>query len=153
MGTKARLAVIGTGSIGRAIALGFVGAGRFDPDHITLTRRKTHLLADLAGQGFQTQSDNRDAVKRADIVFVAVEPQQIDGVLEEIAADLDPRRHLLVSIVSGASIGAILKRIGKDLPVARAMPNTGTALACSMTCVATMQSKDWPAGIASHPPT
>jgi pyrroline-5-carboxylate reductase len=137
MGKQAELAIIGTGNIGRAIALGFVSAGRFEPSQIILTRRKVELLEDLAGKGFRTQSDNRDAVRSAGLVLVAVEPQQIDAVLDEIGPDLDPRRHVLVSVVSGASIRAIVDRLGRDLPVVRAMPNTGTALGRSMTCVAT----------------
>ncbi len=137
MGSEARLAILGTGNIGRAIALGLAAAGRFEPANLILTRRKVGSLADLADREFQTQSDNRDAVRRADTVLVAVEPQQLDALLDEIAPDLDPARHLLVSVVSGAEIGAMLGRIGKELPVVRAMPNTAIALGHSMTCLAT----------------
>ena len=108
---------------------------------IILTRRKAERLDDLAGQGYQTQSDNRDAVRRADVVVAAVEPKQLDGVLDEIAPDLDPKRHMLISVVSGASIADMVKRLGKEMTVVRAMPNTGIALARSMTCIA-MNSTD-----------
>jgi len=137
MGKQARLAIIGTGNIGRAMALGLAAAGRFERSEIVLTRRKVERLQDLAAEGFQVQDDNRDAVRRTEIVIVAVEPQQLDPVLKEIGADLDPARHLLISVVSGASIRAIVRQTGKDLPVARAMPNTGIALTRSMTCIAT----------------
>ena len=73
------------------------------------------VIEDLAAQGFPTQSDNRDAVRRADVVIVAVEPHQLNGVLQEIAGDLDGQRHLLVSVVSGASIDAMLEQVGKPL--------------------------------------
>jgi pyrroline-5-carboxylate reductase len=75
-------------------------------------------------------------VRRADIVVAAVEPHQLDGLLQEIAADLDPARHLLISVIPGASIGDIRQQIGKDVPVVRAMPNTAIALGQSMTCLA-----------------
>jgi pyrroline-5-carboxylate reductase len=136
MARRAELAIIGAGNIGRAMALGLAAAGRFEPSRMILTRRKVERLGDLETRGWQVQSDNRDAVRRTDLVIVAVEPQQLDGVLAEIAPELDPDRHLLVSVVSGASIAAILKQVGKPLHVVRAMPNTGIALGHSMTCVA-----------------
>lgn len=137
MGSKARLAIIGTGNIGRAMAIGLAATPRFPAGGIILTRRKAELLEDLAARGFVTQSDNRDAVRQAEVIVVAVEPQQLDGVLAEIGPELDPARHVLVSVVSGASIADILRRLGRELPVVRAMPNTGIALGRSMTCLAT----------------
>lgn len=142
MGAKAQLTIIGTGNIGRAMATGLVAAKRYKAAEIVLTRRKVDRLQDLAAQGFQTQSDNRDAVRRADVVIVAVEPTQLDGVLSEIAPDLDAGRHLLVSVVSGASITDMLGQLEGELPVVRAMPNTGIALASSMTCLATNSDSD-----------
>ncbi|MGH2570672.1 MAG: pyrroline-5-carboxylate reductase family protein, partial [bacterium] len=127
------LAVLGAGNIGRAMALGLAAAGRFQPRDVILTRRHADALDDLAQQGFRTTSDNGEAVRAADVVVVAVAPQQLDQVLQEIAGDLDPERHVLVSVVSGAAISAIRERIGKDLPIVRAMPNTAIALGQSMT--------------------
>jgi pyrroline-5-carboxylate reductase len=136
MESSARLAILGTGNIGRAMALGVVRAGRFEPGELILTRRRAELLSDLAGQGFHTQSDNRDAVRRAPTVILAVEPQQLDALLREIAPDLDPARHLLISVVSGAGIRDVLRAVGRELRVVRAMPNTAIALGKSMTCLA-----------------
>jgi len=135
--SNARLAILGTGNIGRAIALGLVSAGRYDSGQVILTRRKVHLLKELAQRGFTTLDDNREAVRQATIVVVAVEPHQLDGLLQEVAPDLDPARHLLISVVSGAGIADILGQIGKPIPVVRAMPNTAIALGRSMTCLAT----------------
>lgn len=142
MQSQAELAIIGTGNIGRAMAVGLAAAGRVAPQSMILTRRDVGPLADLAQQGFQTQADNRDAVRRADIVAVAVQPRQLDGVLQEIAPDLDPARHLLISLVSGAGIAAILRQLGRELPLVRAMPNTGIALGRSMTCLAMNFERD-----------
>ena len=134
--TTGRLAILGTGNIGRAIAVGLAAAGRFQPNEIWLTRRNLAHLEDLAAKGFLTTADNRQAVSQADTVIVAVEPQQLDALLREIASDLDPARHLLISVVSGVSISDIVRQVGKDFPVVRAMPNTAIALGQSMTCLA-----------------
>ena len=137
MSSNTQLAIIGTGNIGRAMAVGLASAGRFKREEMILTRRKVERLEDLAAEGFKTQQDNRDAVRRASVVVLAVGPQQLDPVLQEIGPDLDPKRHLLISVVSGASIAAMLRQTGKGLAVVRAMPNTGIAVGRSMTCVST----------------
>jgi len=136
MSRQAELAILGTGNIGRAIAVGLAAAGRFELPSMILTRRHVEPLADLGTRGFQVQTDNRDAVRRATTIVVAVEPQQLDPLLDEIKSELDAERHLLISVVSGAAIAAIVRRVGKRLAVVRAMPNTAIAIRQSMTCLA-----------------
>ncbi|MDH3284746.1 MAG: pyrroline-5-carboxylate reductase [Acidobacteriota bacterium] len=137
MNATSRLAILGTGNIGRALATGLSSSGRMKPAELILTRRKIHLLEDLAAEGFTVQADNVDAVRCADTLIAAVEPQQLDPLLREIAPAVEPDRHLLISVVSGASIADIVGRLGKEVPVVRAMPNTAAALGRSMTCLST----------------
>ena len=137
MKAQGRLAILGAGNIGRAMAVGLERAGVFRPGEITLTRRNPGHLDDLKARGFETGSNNRDAVRKAAVVVVAVAPQDLNGVLAEVAPDLDPKRHLLISVVSGASIADIRVETGRDLAIVRAMPNTAIAIGQSMTCLAT----------------
>jgi pyrroline-5-carboxylate reductase len=130
------LAIIGAGNIGRAMALGLTAHGLCTPAQVTLTRRQVDRLDDLAAQGFQVTKDNLAAVAGASVVVVAVEPQQLDGVLDAIGSALDPDRHVLVSVVSGANIADIARRLPREIPVVRAMPNTAMSLGRSMTCLA-----------------
>ncbi len=141
MATDARLALLGAGNIGKALAFGLAEAKKFLPGEMILTRRRLHHVEDLVAQGFVVQTDNIDAVRRAPLVVVAVEPKQLDGLLQEIGPHLDPARHVVFSVVSGAGIGDILAQLGKDVPVVRAMPNTAMAVGQSMTCLAS-RSKD-----------
>jgi pyrroline-5-carboxylate reductase len=133
---ETKLAILGVGNIGRAMAQGLVAAGTFRPEEILLTRRSTGSLDDLAGQGFSVGGDNQDAVRRSRLVVAAVQPRQLDDLLDDIAPAIDSTRHVVVSVVSGASIAAIVGRLGKEVPVVRAMPNTAIAVGSSMTCVA-----------------
>lgn len=130
------IAIIGGGNIGTAIARGLVGVKKYGPEQIIITRRQVDKLAELSRRGFQVQADNRDAVRRAGHIVIAVLPQQLAEVLEVIAPELQVGRHQIVSIVSGVSIGEISKLIGKDIPVVRAMPNTAAEIGESMTCLA-----------------
>ncbi|TMQ66319.1 MAG: pyrroline-5-carboxylate reductase [Candidatus Eisenbacteria bacterium] len=130
-----RLAILGAGNIGAAIAEGLVQAGGRSPADITVTRRKTELLESFRGRGFTVSGNNREAVRGAVMVLVAVEPQQIDGLLREIAPDLKPGAHTLISVVSGVSIAQIRAIVGTQLAVVRAMPNTAIGIRDSMTCI------------------
>jgi len=135
-GHERRIAILGAGNIGQALALGWVTAGYCRPESITLTRRQLPQLEPFAARGFATTVDNAAAVRGADVVVVAVQPQQLASVLEQIRPVLEPGRHLLISVVSGASIAEIRAVVGAGVQVVRAMPNTGIAISESMTCVA-----------------
>ncbi|HNS51476.1 MAG TPA: pyrroline-5-carboxylate reductase [Anaerolineae bacterium] len=134
MGT--RIAIIGVGNIGTAIANGLVRSERFPAGEITLTRRRAHLLEAMRQQGFNIAPDNRSAVRQADVIIVAVEPQQVDRVLAEISPELRPGRHIVVSVVTGASTREIARQLGEGIAIVRAMPNTAIAVRESMTCIA-----------------
>jgi pyrroline-5-carboxylate reductase len=131
-----KLAVLGGGNLGRALALGWVAAGRFQPSDIRVTRRQADKLQDLAALGYMTGGDNAAAIGDADLVVLAVQPQQLDELLADIAVVLDEKRHRLISVVTGVSIAQIRRRIGNRVPLVLAMPNTAVAIGESMTCLA-----------------
>jgi len=130
------LAILGCGNIGTAIAKGLKVAELFSPNQIMVTRRDSFQLKPLAEEGFDTQFNNLSAVKQANTVIVAVQPQQLKNLLWEIREELDPERHLIISVVTGVTIDEIKKQLGKDIPVIRAMPNTAISIRESMTCLA-----------------
>jgi pyrroline-5-carboxylate reductase len=135
MSTK-KAAVLGGGNIGLSIAQGLVNSELYTASNIFLTRRNTGPLKEYAGLGYNITSDNNKAVIESDIIIVAVQPQQLDGLLNDIKENLDVKKHTLISVVSGASVKAIKKQVGKDVTVIRAMPNTAIAIRESMTCLA-----------------
>lgn len=131
-----RIAILGAGNLGTSIANGLVESGRFSPERITLTRRRMHLLDPMKARGFDVRKDNAEAVRCSTVVIIAVEPQQIDDLLEEIRPHLLPGKHVVISTVTGASVAQIAGQIGKDVAVVRAMPNTAIGVRESMTCLA-----------------
>ncbi len=142
------LAILGVGNIGSSIASGLGQSDQFSPQHITLTRRKIHLLESFQQQGFLITAQNLEAIKYADVIIITVEPQQLDGVLQEISPELNPEKHIVISVVSGASIKEISEQIGKSVPVVRAMPNTAIAIRESMTCLASHKTHNGAIAIA-----
>ena len=132
-----KLAILGAGNIGAAIADGLVDSKRFAPADIVLTRRRADLLEGFRSRGFGIAKGNQEAARESRVIIIAVEPRQIDDVLREISGDLRPDRHELVSVVSGVSIAQIRAIVGREVPVVRAMPNTAISIRESMTCLAT----------------
>jgi pyrroline-5-carboxylate reductase len=137
MAGSKRIAILGGGNIGSAIARGLAAAGLAGPGEITLTRRKAESLLALKSEGFAVTTENVKAVRDSGLIFLAVTPQQLNALLEEIRPEVDSRRHTVVSIVSGATIAEIRKHLGDRVVVVRAMPNTAIAIRQSMTCLAT----------------
>lgn len=131
-----RLTIIGAGNIGTSIAKGIVKAGLLKPEQIILTRRHVELLSKLSFDGYGIMSDNVSAIKSADFIILAVEPQQANPVLKEIAEHLCSDSQILMSVVSGLSIRDINNIAGTSVPVVRIMPNTAIAIRESMTCIA-----------------
>jgi len=137
MSKSKKLAIIGAGNLGGSIARGLKESGSYNPKKIVLTRRHIEHLAEFEKMGFKIEKDNVKAVNWADILILAVEPQKINHVLKEIGPEVDEKRHVLISCVTGVSIKQIKKGLQKEAVVVRAMPNTGVAVLESMTCLAT----------------
>ncbi|MFC5282210.1 pyrroline-5-carboxylate reductase [Pedobacter alpinus] len=131
------ITIIGSGNMGLSLAKGLVKSGLYTADAITLTRRSLGGLKEFAAQGFQTSIDNAEAVKNADIIVLAVLPQQVNKVLDEIKSSINPKTQLFTSVVSGVTCKNIKEKLYDDLEVVRVMPNTAIAIQQSMTCFAT----------------
>ena len=129
------LSILGCGNIGSEIAMGLVNAKLFTADRIILTRRSMELLKPFAEKGFAITADNKEALKKSDIVIITVTPQHLNDLLEEIKNEVNPGKHTVLSVVSGASIKQIKNHIGKEVPVVRVMPNTAIGIRESMTCI------------------
>ncbi|MCB0744108.1 MAG: pyrroline-5-carboxylate reductase [Ignavibacteriales bacterium] len=134
MKNKKTISIIGCGNIGSAIANGLVSTG-YKPSQIYLTKRKAKDLEEYKSKGFNTATDNKIAVAKSEIIILAVTPQQLNVVLDDIKSAINIKKHIIMSVVSGASIKQIKNNIGMEVPVVRVMPNTAIAIQESMTCI------------------
>ncbi|MDB5193964.1 MAG: proC [Segetibacter sp.] len=136
-----RIAIIGGGNLGSAIAEGLISSGFIESEHIIITKRNIETLGALAEKGVLVSNDNNEALRFADVIILAIKPFQVQAVLEGIKDKLDESRHMLISVVTGVFIKDILSITGKQLKVFRAMPNTAIAIQQSMTCVCNQNAK------------
>lgn len=131
---KNKIAIIGGGNLGSAIAEGLIKSKFCKAEEICITKRNAATLKALQAKGVKTGSDNAAAVKQSQLVILAVKPYQVSEVLNSFKKELTGN-HILVSVVTGVLIKDIEEIIKKKLPVCRAMPNTAIAIRESMTCI------------------
>lgn len=127
--------IIGAGNIGLALADGLIKSGNCEAADITVTRRSATALERLQQKGFVVTSDNKEAIRNADIIFLCTLPQQLNGVLDEIKEGLGTETQLLVSVVTGVHTDDIKQRLHADVRIVRVMPNTAMRVNQSMTCL------------------
>ncbi len=131
-----KIAIIGGGNLGTAIAEGLIQSGFVAPKHILITRRNIQTLQPLERKGVLVSDKNEEAVRYADLVILAVKPFQVDDILSSLRSEFRGDRQVLVSVVTGISIEHISGIRGNKVPVVRAMPNTAISIQESMTCIA-----------------
>ena len=129
-----KIAIIGGGNLGTAIAEGLIKSKFCKPADIIITKRNLNTLEHLAKKGVAISSDNNEAIKASELIILAIKPFQVTDVLHKVKKDLSANK-ILVSVVTGVLIDDIATIIKKKMPVCRAMPNTAIAIQESMTCL------------------
>jgi pyrroline-5-carboxylate reductase len=137
METK-QIAILGTGSMGKAILSGMLAA-RTSPASVRVTTKsKASADAISSNHGVQAtalESDsaaNSSAAKGADLVILAVKPNMILETLSEVAAFLKPD-CLVVSVAAGITTAAMEEQLSGNTAVVRAMPNTPSVVGLGVT--------------------
>jgi pyrroline-5-carboxylate reductase len=130
-----KIAIIGGGNLGTAIAEGLISSSFISPQNILITKRNIDNLKPLQDKGVLVTTDNKQAVDFADVVILAVKPFQSKEVLASINDWFNVEKHVFVSVVTGISIKEMSSLLPAQLPVFRAMPNTAIAIQQSMTCI------------------
>ena len=129
-----KIAIIGGGNLGTAIAEGLLKSNYAKANDIIVTRRNTSLLTNLKSKGISVTENNSEAVSKSELIILAVKPFQIAEVLEGLKSQLTAK-HIVVSVVTGFLTKDIEDIITIKIPVFRAMPNTAIAIQESMTCL------------------
>ncbi len=125
-----RIAVIGGGVMGEALIVGF--QRRMTPQPIVVVAEKREdRAADLAGRLGVLLATPVDACAGADVVILVVKPQDVRGVVDEIAPSIDDQT-LVISIAAGITTASI-EAVVPQAHVVRAMPNTPARIESGVT--------------------
>ncbi|NJE25184.1 pyrroline-5-carboxylate reductase [Thermococcus sp. MV5] len=120
-----RIAVIGAGTIGSAVAKALTEEG-YD---VIVTRRKIEKVKWLGKYGVEISNDNKAAAEKADVIILTVKPNKVKKVLEEIKPAVEGK--ILISFAAGLSLN-FLKKL-TDAKLVRAMPNIAILVKESFT--------------------
>lgn len=130
-----RIAVIGVGNMGAALAGGIVKAGLVDPARIIASDADRERLKTISDRWkIIAANDNTEAVQGSDVILLAVKPQTIPAVLDEIRSTIVPRQMVL-SIAAGVRTSFVEERLTVPCPVVRAMPNTPALMGCGIAAI------------------
>jgi pyrroline-5-carboxylate reductase len=127
------LAVLGAGNMGRALIGGLLRHG-MRPEGIAVGERHEAARVTLSQElGITATADNAAAIRKADVVVLAVKPQDAGSVLAPLAALLRQRQTLVLSVAAGIRIQALQSWCGAEVPVIRAMPNRPALVGAGVT--------------------
>ncbi len=124
MTAPAAIGFLGAGQMASALARGWTAAGLLDParslasDPYPAARDKFQ-----SATGARSVEGNADVLVGADVIVLAVKPQAMAGLLDEVSPWVEPR-HLFVSIAAGVTLQQLADGLGREARVVRVMPNT-----------------------------
>ena len=128
-----KIAILGTGNLGKSIANGLLSKGNVTSLYLT-KRNLTSLKEFERHQNTQITSDNAEAVKHSDVIILAVQPAHIKNILKEIKPSLG-QNSIIISTITGLTIANLEEELSPDIPFIRSMPNTAISVGESMTCL------------------
>ncbi len=121
---------IGAGQMATALAKGFLAAGTLSPELIVacdVIPEAGHRFVERTGA--RLAASNRDVASQANVLFLAVKPQQMLHVLADLR-DVIHNEHLIVSIAAGVSLKAMAAGLSHEVRLIRVMPNTPCLVGC-----------------------
>lgn len=126
---------IGTGNMGYAFISGMCRGNIVPPECIMISARNVERLEKIQ-EVFDVRATTKNKViaKMADILILAVKPQQYKDIILEIKDDVK-KDVIIISIAAGLEIASIEKWFGQPMHIARSMPNTPALINEGMTAI------------------
>jgi len=136
MPSKLTIGFLGAGKMATALAKGFVRAGLVSAKQIMAGDPSENATAAFAQDaGAKTTAFNPDVAEFAQVLILAVKPDQAVSVLAEIRERFT-EKHLLISIAAGVPIAKLEAALGAGARIIRVMPNTPALVGASATAYA-----------------
>ncbi len=127
------IAILGAGKIGEALLSGLLTAGR-PAGELMLSERSADRAAELSRRYEVRAVDVPTAAREADVLVVAVKPQDIGPLLDQVAPAITPDT-LVVSVAAGLPTSLYESHLPAGVPVVRVMPNTPILVGEAMSAI------------------
>ncbi|HEX7354554.1 MAG TPA: pyrroline-5-carboxylate reductase [Mycobacteriales bacterium] len=128
-----RVAILGAGMLGESLLSGLLASGRPAADMVISERHEARAtqLADTYGV---TVASSADAARGAEVVFLAVKPQDMGALLGEIAGAVTAST-LVVSMAAGVTLATLEAGLPDGTPLVRVMSNTPVRIRMAMSAL------------------
>ncbi len=130
-----RIAFIGGGHMTTALVSGLLRHGTVVDSVRVADPVAAHLERLAFEYGVRGSTDNLEVVADADLVVLAVKPQDMAAAARGIARGLTDRRRLVVSVAAGIRLVDLERWLGKGIPMVRAMPNRPALIGAGITAL------------------
>ncbi len=130
-----RAAILGAGKMGGILLKAMLEKRLLSTKSTVATVQHEERAKVLSKQWhIPVSTDNKSAVRGADLIFLCVKPQVVDDVIQQIRPNIS-KKQLVISVAASVRTGEIEKAFGSDVPVIRAMPNTPCSQGVGMTAL------------------
>ncbi len=127
-----KIGLIGAGNMASALLGGMLNAKIIQPGDAVISDMNEDKLKTWQKIGVKVTTDNKETERLADILILAVKPNVMERVLNQLTGD---KNKIYVSIAAGITLSYLEKHLGADQKIVRTMPNTPAQVGCGMTVV------------------
>jgi pyrroline-5-carboxylate reductase len=132
-----KIGIIGGGQMAEALIKGFLERDLFSPKEILISEPVGERRQYLGEYYYiQTTQNNSELVNKCNLILLAVKPQVMGKVLEEIRDNINPEKHLILTIAAGLPLSFYEKRLPQKTKIVRIMPNTCALIHKSISAIA-----------------
>lgn len=118
-----KLGFIGCGNMAKAMIRQIITKGLCQPEDVVASALRWETLETAHNElGITVAHDNRTVVREADIVFLAIKPQDYKNVITEIRYEIE--KQLIVTVAPGKTLKWVEETFERDVKIVRTMPNT-----------------------------
>lgn len=143
-----KIAFVGGGNMAEAVLGGLIRHKTLDRAQILIAEKNPERCAYLQQEyQVETVSDNQEAARRSQTIFLAVKPQILNEVKEEIRPFLS-ENHLVISILAGTSRAKLAAALGESASIVRVMPNLPAQVGFGVSAITfpdsiAPEARDW----------
>ncbi|VBB47146.1 Pyrroline-5-carboxylate reductase [uncultured Paludibacter sp.] len=139
-----KIAIIGAGNIGGAIARGLIKGTLIPAKNITLSDVSEKTLEKLrqTSSEWQLTTSNKEAIKDADVIIISVKPWLVDVVADEIRKHVVYDNQIIVSIAAGVTFAHLKDLFNEHATIFRVIPNTAIEIKESVSSIAYLNAGD-----------
>lgn len=126
--------MIGSGNMGEVLIRGLIQSGKVKASDIVVSDANPERLALVSKTHGVKTASNSELVQKASIVIIAVKPQNMDDLLEELSRS-SHEGHLFISIVAGVTTERLAAKMHHQSGIIRVMPNAPASVLAGMAAI------------------